>query len=129
MKNTFSKFASVVLVVAFLASALLISIRTSSSASNYDPWYDINGDGVINIKDATLIGMSWQAMGDTTKNVNVTNYPSYKVVSLGVVTLHGNYDEVRVSGVSGGFSRVSFFLEVVDWYKGTFAYSQSVVNR
>jgi hypothetical protein len=73
MKITFSKLMSTALVVAFLASALLINIHTSSNASNYDPWYDINGDGKIDIKDATLIGLGWQAQGDPTRNVNITN--------------------------------------------------------
>lgn len=79
MEITFSRLLSIVLVVVFLASVFLVNATTSrSNATNtnvYDPWVDINGDGIINIIDLSQIGLGWQAQGDPTRNVNITNWP------------------------------------------------------
>lgn len=78
MKITFSRLLNVVLAVLLLASVFLVNATTSRSNATsigaYDPWVDINGDGIINILDATQIGLGWQAQGDPTRNINITNW-------------------------------------------------------
>jgi len=73
MKITPSRLMNIVLAIALLVSMLLLNV--SMSTGEYDPWADINGDGIIDISDATPIGMGWLATGDPTRNVNVTNWP------------------------------------------------------
>jgi hypothetical protein len=81
MKMMFSKLLNIVLAVVLLCSLLLVSVKTSTSGNSvtsngaYDPWVDVNGDGIINILDATAIGYAWLAQGDPTRNVNITNWP------------------------------------------------------
>lgn len=52
----------------------IIPIR-SQTTPEYDPWKDINDDGYIGIDDIVSVAESFGALGDPTKNVNVTNWP------------------------------------------------------
>lgn len=74
MKPTPLMLVNIVLAVALLSSIVLMT-ASITSANQYDPWTDVNGDGVINIQDAALMGLGWQAAGDPTRNVNVMNWP------------------------------------------------------
>jgi hypothetical protein len=69
MKITSSKVFNVVLAVVLLASVFAMSSATTTTgtivtgALPYDPWVDINDDGIINIKDAAQLGALWGARG------------------------------------------------------------------
>lgn len=64
-----------VLATFCLTAALFMVVPTRSQTSSYDPWTDINGDGTIDMADISLTIDSFMSSGDTTKNVNVTNWP------------------------------------------------------
>jgi len=72
-----SRLSTIVLAVVLLSSMMFIASTVSMSGKNmadaagspstsgigYDPWADINDDGIINIKDATQIGLRWMDTG------------------------------------------------------------------
>ena len=70
-----ARLLSLTLLFGLLTSIIVLGIQSSSSASQYDPWTDVNGDGVIDISDAALLGLGWGATGDPTRDVNVMNWP------------------------------------------------------
>ena len=80
MKITPSRLLNVVLAVLLLTSVFLVNATSNrSNVTNtgpYDPWHDINGDGIINIQDATLIAMEWQTQGNPTRNMTII-YPEF----------------------------------------------------
>lgn len=66
-----------VLATFCLTATLFTIIPTNSSATKiYDPWSDYNDDGKIDIKDLVNTISLFQTYGDSTKNVNVTNWPT-----------------------------------------------------
>lgn len=66
----------VIIVLATLCLTLtLFSIIPVMSVPEYDPWKDVNEDGVIDAKEYQLIKNAIPSMGDPTKNVNVVNFP------------------------------------------------------
>ena len=76
------------LIIAVLATFCLtaalftvVPIR-SQSTSGYDPWKDLNDDGVIDSTDLGMLGTSWATTGDPTKNVNVTNWPEDRPLTI-----------------------------------------------
>jgi len=63
-----------------LTSALLTILPSGSNyktsgSGEYDPWVDLDGDGVIDSTDSGMLGAAWGTYGDPTRNVNVTNWP------------------------------------------------------
>jgi hypothetical protein len=58
-----------------LTAALLVVLPTNSS-SPYDPWADINDDGKIDMRDISYDAKLFGTLGDPTKCVNVTNWPT-----------------------------------------------------
>ena len=67
---------SVLLAVLFYSSVIL------AQPSEYDPWLDYNEDGTIDVNDLSPLGQSYGSSGDSTKNVNVTNFPRNLNVSI-----------------------------------------------
>ena len=67
-----------VLATSCLTATLLTMIPTKSSTAGYDPWLDYNDDGIVNILDISAMALAFQSTGDSTKNVNVTNWPDCK---------------------------------------------------
>ncbi|UCD95838.1 MAG: hypothetical protein JSV35_04845 [Candidatus Bathyarchaeota archaeon] len=65
------------LILMIIVSALLFSASTSVSISSgdYDPWADLDDDGDVDIFDIVDIAGKYGTKGDSTKNVNVTNWP------------------------------------------------------
>lgn len=90
MKITLSELMSTTLVVAFLASALLLNVHTSSSAGTYDPWADYNGDGIINIQDVGPLAAGWLATGNPTRNVTITGHANKLAYSVSDRSVAGN---------------------------------------
>lgn len=66
-----------IVLITFCLTATLFSIIPvgSQGVREYDPWYDINDDGKIDLKDYFGVGLKYGTEGDSTKNVNVTNWP------------------------------------------------------
>jgi hypothetical protein len=55
---------------------LVLPTRSGSSAVGYDSWADINDDGKIDMRDIGYTAAMYGAFGVSTRNVNVTNWPS-----------------------------------------------------
>jgi hypothetical protein len=66
-----------IVLVTFCLTAALFSIISvgSQGAREYDPWYDINDDGKIDLRDYFGVGLKYATSGDPAKNVTVTNWP------------------------------------------------------
>ena len=63
------KFLTFLLSVALIASFLLVGV----TASEYDPWCDLDDNGEIDIFDVVNVAVKYATTGDATKNVTVTN--------------------------------------------------------
>lgn len=61
----------------FCLAAMLFSVKPTQSQTslNYSPFYDLNHDGVINMKDIQPVAQAFGSSGDPTMPVNVTNFP------------------------------------------------------
>jgi hypothetical protein len=64
-----------VMLSAMVLALIFIPFSGSQTTPQYDPWIDINDDGVIDIKDYQTVKINIPSTGDPTKNVNVTNWP------------------------------------------------------
>ncbi len=65
----------IAVLITFCLTATLfttVPIR-SQSTGGYDPWKDLNDDGVIDSTDLGMLGTSWATTGDPTKNVIINN--------------------------------------------------------
>ena len=66
------KKAILTMAVLILAPLFLVHVTTSTP---YDPWYDFDDDGDIDIYDIVDIAGRYGTSGDSTRNVSVTNFP------------------------------------------------------
>lgn len=78
MKVSSLKLANVLIATVLLASPFVVGL----TASQYDPWADINEDGKIDIKDIAYTAKLFGTLGDPTKNVTVTNWPASSDVTV-----------------------------------------------
>jgi hypothetical protein len=64
-------------LLTFCLTATLFMIATTNSQTEpaYDPWADYNADGTIDIFDIVPVALTFGTAGDSTKNVNVMNWP------------------------------------------------------
>jgi hypothetical protein len=100
----------------------------SGNGSSYDPWKDLNDDGVIDSTDLGMLGTSWATTGDPTKNVNVTNWPtqqpepSWKVIYVSNEP-NGELNLTFTSGwcsyrtfvyFVGGYSRMCIHMKITN---------------
>ena len=70
----------VIVVLATLCLTLIVlSMIPVMSAPAYDPWLDVNESGSIDVKDYQIIKNAIPSVGDPTKNVTVTNWPTNKL--------------------------------------------------
>ena len=60
----------------FCLTTVLLTMMPVQSAE-WDPWVDVKEDGTINVLDLIKVAGSLGTSGDTTKNVNVTNWPNW----------------------------------------------------
>jgi hypothetical protein len=64
------------------ATLFIIAPTSSAPARQYDPWLDYNGDGKIELKDVYAMYLAYGTSGDPTKNVNVTNWPQDRQLTV-----------------------------------------------
>jgi len=69
------QFALAVLFVVVLLAVAFAPLSGQQGGGAYDPWLDYNEDGAIDVSDLHPLGGSYGTTGDSTKNVNVTNWP------------------------------------------------------
>lgn len=113
MKIALSKLVGITLAVAFLTSAVSISIQSSTSANQYNPWADYNGDGVIDISDGAQIGLGWMAQGDSTRNVNITNWPTCNETTVWFETYFSNYTSLTSPSYDAyGYGHLHILVQV-----------------
>jgi len=111
----------IVALATFCLTATLFTILPSRSGIPYDPWADVSGptigteDGTINMRDISYLIQMFGTSGSTTKDVNVTNWPQYKIVTLPTYNMSwidGNaflYLDYPI--YLGGFSRAYVLIE------------------
>lgn len=66
---------SITLGILLLASTYFVGV--TAQVNPYDPWVDYNEDGQIDIFDVVEVATRYDTTGDPTKNVNVTNWPTW----------------------------------------------------
>jgi hypothetical protein len=97
---------------------LLPTDNVNASKPEYDPWLDYNEDGIVDISDILDTALAFGSTGDTTKNVNVTNFP---------LDEHGNLNVNVVSEPLQAYKKVDriilleSFSEGVGVEEGSFA--------
>lgn len=97
----------------FVATGVQSESNQNVNAAEYDPWLDCNDDGTINMLDIYYPALSYGAVGDSTKNVNVTNWPISSVVTVWWIK------DVALPGLSspwysaGGFGHLHVLVEAV----------------
>jgi len=102
----------VVLATFCLTSVLFLIPASSSGIWPYDPWWDLNDDGKIDITDVAMTSGSFGTYGNSTKNVNVTNWPS-----RGNLTLCTDSQTIIIADAKGNeyTGTVSTPWNVVGW--------------
>jgi len=70
------QFAVATLFALVLLTLVLAPLAQQQGGGSYDPWLDYNEDGVIDVNDLHPLGVAYGTTGDSTKNVNVTNWPT-----------------------------------------------------
>jgi hypothetical protein len=99
MKVNKNMIIAVTITFCFIATLLMVIPIRSQSSGQYDPWFDINDDGRINMDEIVASTTAFGATGDPTKNVNVTNWipPEPTIEWCGDYSIQWNS-----SGVQGG---------------------------
>jgi hypothetical protein len=112
-------------VLGFLVSALVFAVLPVGSQTGerqYDPWADVNDDGIINMKDTVYTILLFNTKGDPAKPVIVSRHEAYWEVKEFTVTSAGYYYSANVTGLERltiavkvrGTAQVSFC-----WYWGS----------
>jgi hypothetical protein len=80
---TSKKDLIIAVLITFCLTATLFTIipTRSEPGSSYDPWKDLNDDGVVDSTDLGMLGISWATTGDPTKYVLMT-HPPYQVLRI-----------------------------------------------
>ncbi len=131
------------LVIAVLATfcvtaTLFIIIPTRSQNDRYDPWLDVNGDGKMDILDIAAVAKAFASSGDSTKNVNVTNWPSpkteYELLYLGKFNItsgkayYFDIPDWNNPVFCGGYSRLSVSYDVSSTNAGSYDLTLSLAG-
>ena len=109
-------FSVVLLTLAF------IPISTQQSASDYDPWNDINDDGKIDIKDVASTAIKFGTSGDPAKNVTIVGYATVTETEWITIPAGGfHYKYIDTQGyrqISVGFDGTATipFNIIVSWH-------------
>jgi hypothetical protein len=80
------------ILTTFCLCALMFTVIPIRSGQPYDPWADINDDGKINMYDIGNVASRFSTAGDSTKNVNVTNWPSQQPTFPRNLVLKGTFN-------------------------------------
>ena len=75
IKKKYLMILSIAVVSVLFGSLFVGNVLLAQSSGEYDPWIDINEDGIIDVNDLASMGQTYGTSGDPTKNVNVTNWP------------------------------------------------------
>lgn len=129
MKTTTLGLATFLLVSLFFVNAT--TSVSKSGYGEYDPWCDLNDNGVIDIFDVVNVAGKYATTGEPTRNVTVTNFPlqqlepAWKLIKI---VEHFNltwvpeesstiYSETIDLGLvnTGGYSRMMLFLRVENY--------------
>ena len=112
------------LAIAFVLGAILLTMAfvplSGQQEASYDPWLDYNGYGQVDAVDLHSLGQTYGGSGDSTKNVNVTNWPiapsksDYEILYLGRRNFTGD-TSFGFWGYCGGYSKITLFAE--SWLK------------
>jgi hypothetical protein len=113
----------IAVLITFCLTATLFTIipTRSEQGSSYDPWKDLNDDGVVDSTDLGMLGTSWATTGNPTKNVNVTQWePAYKVLHIVANLSWGpNYlgwtwvPDFAFPTFVGGYSKMFIYMEPI----------------
>ena len=96
------------------ATILLVSpFVVGMTSSAWDSWLDTNDDGIIDITDIATIISNYGTMGDTTKSVNVTNWPITVTEETTVFYSNSSLPLTSANYSSSGFSYLHIFLFVL----------------
>ena len=109
MKVSKSTFANLVIAAFLLASPFLIG-ASSSGLWPYEPWWDVNADGVIDIQDVARVSGAFGTFGDSTKNVTVAGHANKLAYSISdqYIVEDGSFSTPWIS--VDGYSKVSISL-------------------
>ena len=95
MKLSALAFANLVVASVLLVTPLLVGLTASAP---YDPWYDLDENGKIDIFDVVRIAGTYGTTGDSGKNVTVTNWPLERALFPENLVLRGAYFYAGGSG-------------------------------
>lgn len=96
----------VAVLATFCLTATLFMVMRTSSSPEYDPWKDIDDNGKIDMIDLWMLQKSYGTLGDPTKNVNVTNWPT--TIQTMPATNSGRYVWVNpLPGVIDGYHNLA----------------------
>jgi hypothetical protein len=121
----FRKSLAVGVVLGFLLAGLVFAVLPVGSQTGerqYDPWADVNDDGIINMRDVTNEILLFNTKGDPAKPVIVSRHEAYYEVRNGTVTSPGYYYYFNTTG----WDRISILIKVqgtatvyLCWWWGT----------
>ena len=117
MKFTPSTLISVILTTILLSSLFYVGITSSQGV--YDPYADYDADGDIDIYDVVPVASSYGTIGDPTRNVTVTNWPTEPepktIVACENYTIIGELGTVLLPFIVDieGYRYVSIFVSFV----------------
>ena len=81
MKISRSNLFTLGVAAVVLASLFLVNVSTSGLWP-YEPWWDVNADGVIDIQDLARVSGAFGTFGDSTKEVVVANWPVSQAITV-----------------------------------------------
>lgn len=86
------KFSALTLANLVVAATLLLTpfLVGLTSSAPYDPWYDLDENGKIDIFDLVRLAGTYGTTGDPGKNVNVTNWPEWMKTGTSLPTATGH---------------------------------------
>jgi len=125
MKIAVSKVLNITLMLLLLI-VLFTNATASTSEDGYDSWVDYDESGTVDYMDLYHFARAYEEIGDPTKSVNVTNWPtqqlepSYKVITVwnkkGVLwSVYGGVHAIATERIYvGGYSTMFVYLQVTN---------------
>jgi len=119
----------IVALATFCLTATLFTVLPSRSGIPYDPWADVSGptigveDGTINMRDINYLIQMFAQSGNTTKDVNVTDWPAQQAEPSWELQQHlvanltwepGSESQIVHVSRCGGYNRMFIHVDVID---------------